>query len=79
MRLAMGDTNQSFRFPAPVVLVSVEAQHFSTLKAGTRLATSGTIGGAYERKGRHYFDSDEVMIADGARVLARYRRTQIYA
>jgi hypothetical protein len=79
MRLAMGDTNHSFRFPAPVILTGIEAQHFGTMKPGARLATSGTIAGDHERKGRHYFDSDEVMIADGSRVAARYRRTQIYA
>ncbi|CAN5340467.1 hypothetical protein BH10PSE9_BH10PSE9_00100 [soil metagenome] len=78
MRLAMGDTNQSFRFPAPVVLTAVEAQHFGTVRPGARLATSGMIAGDHERKGRHYFDSDEVVIADGNRVVARYRRTQIY-
>jgi acyl dehydratase len=79
MRLAMGDTNQSFRFPAPVVLTSIETQHFAAVHPGARLATSGAIVGSHERKGKHYFDSDEVMIADGVDVVARFRRTQIYA
>ncbi len=77
MRLAMGDTNQTFAFPSPVVLVSVEAQHFRAVRAGQRLATAGTVAEIYERKGRHYFVSDETLLADG-HAAAHFRRTQIY-
>ena len=78
MRLAMGDTNNSFRFPSPVVLTAVETQHFAQVKPGQRLATVGSIAGAYLRKGKHYVESDELMLADGEPV-ARFLRTQIYS
>ncbi|GLQ55618.1 MaoC family dehydratase [Devosia nitrariae] len=77
MRMAMGDTNSGWKFPAPVVLVSAEAQHFQLVYPGRHIRTAGRIAETYERKGRHYFVSEEFLLADGA-VAARYRRTQIY-
>ena len=78
MRLAMGDTNNSFPFPSPVVLVAVDAQHYSTVRPGQRLATVGRVTAAYERKGKHYFENEEFLLADG-NVSARFHRTSIYA
>jgi hypothetical protein len=78
MRLAMGDLNRSFAFASPVILAAVEAQHFAAAIVGQTLQTSSTIRDIYEKKGRRYFVSDEIAIADG-RVAARYRRTQALA
>jgi acyl dehydratase len=79
IRRTMFDANRSFRFPAPVVFVAGEAQHFAPVSPGQRLATSGTVTAAYERKGRHYFETEELLVVDGASVAARFRRTSIYA
>ncbi len=79
IRRTMFDANRSFRFPAPVVFVSGKAQHFALVSPGQRLATSGTITAVFERKGRHYFESEELLVVDGAQVAARFRRTSIYA
>ncbi|MCC2611869.1 MaoC family dehydratase [Neorhizobium sp. Rsf11] len=78
MRLAMGDTNNSFRFPTPVVLTGIETQHFAQARPGQRLAVVGAVAGAYLRKGKHYLESEEFMLADG-KLVARFLRTQIYA
>jgi hypothetical protein len=78
MRTAMRDTNSSFRFPAPVVLVAAEAQHFAIVRPGQRLATAGQITNTSVRKGKHYFESEEILTADGTPV-ARFVRTSIYA
>ncbi|MDL2402990.1 hypothetical protein [Rhizobium mayense] len=78
MRLAMGDTNNSFAFPAPVVLTSAEAQHFGLVRPGQRLATAGRITDASLRKGKYYFESEEFMMADNV-LVARFRRSSIYA
>lgn len=78
MRLAMGDTNNSFRFPAAVVLTGAEAQHFAPVYPGQRLETVGRISDAYLRKGKYYFESEEFLRADGVPV-ARFFRTSIYA
>jgi len=77
MRLAMGETNAGFKFPAAIVLTSIEAEHFALVRPGQTLQTLGRIAEDYERKGKHYFVSDELMLADG-QVAARFRRTQIY-
>jgi hypothetical protein len=37
------------------------------------------VTAVYERKGKHYFESEEYLIADGTAVVARFRRTSIYA
>jgi acyl dehydratase len=79
LRVAMGDTNQSCRFPTPVIFVATRTQHLGIARPGDRLATSGVVTAAYERKGQHYFESDELLIADGARPIARFHRTSIYA
>jgi acyl dehydratase len=79
MRLAMGDTNGSFRFPSPVVLTEAEAQHYALVRPGQKVTTSGSVSEVFERKGKHYFVSEEFMIADKATVVARFRRTSIYA
>lgn len=77
MRTAMGDVNSGWKFPAAVVLVETETQHFRLVYPGQTIRTAGTIAEIYERKGKHYFVSDEVLLADG-QPAARFRRTQIY-
>ncbi|WP_193337419.1 hotdog family protein [Devosia beringensis] len=77
MRTGMGDVNGGWKFPAAVVLVEAEAQHFRPVYPGQTIRTAGRIAETYERKGKHYFVSDEVLLADGV-PAARFRRTQIY-
>jgi len=77
MRMAMGDVNAGWKFPAAVVLVEAEAQHFRVVRPGQTIATAGRIAETYERKGKHYFVSDEMLLADGVPV-AKFRRIQIY-
>ncbi|WP_454855690.1 hypothetical protein [Rhizobium binxianense] len=77
MRLAMGDTNNSFKFPSPVVLTAVETQHFGLVRPGQRLTMVGRIADAYLRKGKYYLESEEFVSADGVPV-AWFLRTQIY-
>lgn len=77
MRTAMGDVNSGWKFPAAVVLVEAETQHFRPVYPGQTIRTGGRIAESYERKGKHYFVSDEVLLADGL-PAARFKRTQIY-
>jgi acyl dehydratase len=79
MRLAMGDANGSFRFPSPVILTEAEAQHYALVRPGQKVTSSGRVVEVFERKGKHYFVSEEFMIADAAIVVARFLRTSIYA
>lgn len=77
MRTAMGDVNSGWKFPAAVVLVEAETQHFRPVFPGQTIRTAGRIAQTYERKGKHYFVSEEVLFADGE-PAASFRRTQIY-
>lgn len=78
MRLAMGDAHNSFRFPSPVVLTDIETQHFAQVRPGQRLATVGRVAQVYQRKDKHYLETEEFLLADGL-LVARFLRTQIYA
>jgi hypothetical protein len=78
MRRAMFEVNASFRWPGPVVLTACEAVHLAAVAAGARLATSSVIAEAFERRGRHYVVTEELLLADG-RPAALFRRTQLYA
>lgn len=79
LRLTLRDAIDSFRCPTPTIYVQAEAQHFGIAHAGERLGSSGRITGVSERKGNHYYDSEQVLVADNARVIARFRRRTIYA
>ncbi|MEJ1159414.1 MaoC family dehydratase [Prosthecomicrobium sp. N25] len=78
MRRAMGEVYGSFRFPGPVVLVSCETRHYAPVRPGARFGTSSIVSDEYERKGKHYGETDEVVFADG-NVVSRHRRLQVYA
>jgi len=79
LRISMGDANASRRFPTPVILVAAAAEHLGVVRTGDRLSTSGVVTSVYERKGNHYFDSEELLIANGRTPVARFHRTSIYA
>jgi acyl dehydratase len=78
MRIAMGMTGACFRLPAPMILTAAEARHLAPVRAGERIAMAGRITRTWERKGRHYFESEELLLASG-RPAARFRRETLYA
>ena len=79
VRRTMFDCHRNFAFPQPVIFTAAEAQHFHTVQPGQKIGTSGRVVAAYERKGRHYFESEEFVIVDDRSVAARFRRTSLYA
>ncbi len=79
LRTCIGDANSSRRYPTPVILVAAAAQHLGVAHVRDRLAMSGKVTRSYERKGHHYFDSDELLIANRQRPIGYFRRTSIYA
>lgn len=78
MRHAMGEVARSFGWPGPMVLTACEGRHFALVKAGQKLETSGVAAECFEKRGKHYVVTEEVLLADG-RPAALFRRTQIYA
>lgn len=79
MRRAVRDGVLSFTYPTPGIFVSGWTQHYALARVGDRLVTAGRVTDVYERKGQHYFDTEQVMIANGETVVAMFRRSSIYA
>jgi hypothetical protein len=79
LRLSFRDTMSSYRTPGPGLYVASTTQFHGLLYVGERLSSSGVVVDAYERNGNHYAEIDQVLIADGSRVVARIRRHSIYA
>ncbi len=79
LRLTLRDAIDSFRYPTPTIYVEASARHYGIARVGEQLGTSGRITEVSERKGNHYFATEQVLIAGGARVIAHFRRRSIYA
>jgi len=79
MRRAVRDAVLSFKYPTPGIFVSGSAQHFALARVGDVLVTAGHVTATYERKGQHYFDTEQVLIANGEWIIALFRRSSIYA
>jgi len=62
----------------PWIHVASDVTHFGTAGAGDRLETRGRVARTYERKGRGWVDLDLLILAGGARPIARVYHTAIY-
>ena len=62
----------------PWIHVSSDVAHCDVARAGERLETRGRIARVYERKGRDWVDLDLLVVAGGARPVARIHHTAIY-
>jgi len=62
----------------PWIHVASDVAHFDTAGAADRLETRGHVARTYERKGRGWVDLDLLILAGGARPIARVYHTAIY-
>jgi hypothetical protein len=69
----------SYIKPTPGIHVSFVSQHFNLAHVGDVISTSGQIINVYEKKGSHYMQSDQLVIANHTTPIALFRRTSIYA
>jgi len=69
----------SYIKPTPGIHVSFTSQHFNLARVGDVISTSGQIINVYEKKGSHYMQSDQLVIANHKTPIALFRRTSIYA
>jgi hypothetical protein len=79
VRKTMGDALANFSLPMPVIFAALEVQNLAPAPVGGRYATSAWITRVWEDRGRHYFESEEWLIADGNRPVARHLRRNLYA
>lgn len=69
----------SYVKPTPGIHVSFISQHFNLARVGDVISTSGQIINVYEKKGSHYMQSDQLVVANHTTPIALFRRTSIYA
>jgi acyl dehydratase len=62
----------------PWIHVASDVAHCGLARAGDDLETCGRVARVWERKGRGWVDLDLVVVAGGARPVARIRHTAIY-
>lgn len=77
-RLALRNAHASFAHATPPIYVTTRGQHFSPARVGDRLEVSGVVTKLWERKGHHYMDSEQLVIANGERAVMLIHRTTIY-
>lgn len=77
-RAALRNAHSSFAHATPPIYVSTEGQHFSPARVGERIDIPGAITRLWERKGHHYMESEQLVIANGERAVMLIRRTTIY-
>ncbi len=78
VRRTMSDTLGNFVLPMPVIFAELSAQMLAPAPVGQSYTTAARVVRAWERKGKHYFDSEEWLLAGGIPV-ARHIRTNLYA
>jgi len=69
----------SYVKPTPGIHVGFISQHFNLAHVGDVISTSGQIIDVYEKKGSHYMQCDQLVIANHRTPIALFRRTSIYA
>ena len=82
LTLIMRDGNTSYKRPTPGVHVSVTGQNFNVGHVGDVFSTSGRdhrCCGDFERKGNHYMEAEQLVIANHRTPIALFRRVAIYA
>lgn len=79
VRLTMRDVLTSYKFPLAPVFTEVEIRNVAPLHPGCRIETAARIVDVFERRGRHYFQSEEYLVADRSRIVARHLRTNLIA
>lgn len=78
IRKTMGDALGNLVLPMPVIFAGIEVQHLAPVPVGASCRTSSRITRAWESRGKHFFETEEWLIADG-RPVARHLRQNLYA
>jgi acyl dehydratase len=78
VRRTMSDALGNFALPMPVIFAGLSVQMLAPAPVGESYTTAARVVRAWERKGKHYFDSEEWLLA-GSIPVARHIRTNLYA
>ena len=77
-RLALKNAHASFAHGTPPIYIATRGQHFSPARVGDVLEVSGAVTKLWERKGHHYMDSEQLVVANRERAVMLIHRTTIY-
>ncbi len=75
----MHDGTGSYRRPTPGIHVSATGEFYNLARIGDLISTSGEIVRVFERKGSHYYELEQLVIANLRTPIALFRRVAIYA
>lgn len=78
VRVTMGQALANLDLPAPVILAGFKVTHFASVPVGATCRTSARITRAWDTRGKHFFETEEWLFADG-RPVARHVRQNLYA
>ena len=78
IRRTMGDALGNVSFPMPVIFAGLSVAHLAPAPIGATYRTAARITRAWEARGKHFFETDEWLLADG-RPVARHVRQNLYA
>lgn len=79
LRRSMSDCLANFVLPMPVIFAAARVQNLGVAPVGATYATGSRVTRVWEKRGRHFFDSEEWLIAEGIGAVARHVRTNLYA
>lgn len=76
--LTSHDAISSFTYSTPGIHVAGDTQLLDWQAPGETLLSTGRVAAVYERKGHHYFDTEQLVQTSAGRPIAFCRRTVIY-
>lgn len=76
--LTSHDAIQSFTYSTPGIHVWGDTQMLDWQEPGEALMSTGRVVAVYERKGHHYFDTEQLVQTSAGRPVAFCKRTVIY-
>lgn len=76
--LTSHDAISSFKYSTPGIHVAGDTQMLGWTEPGVTLRSSGRVTAVYERKGHHYFDTEQLVQTLDGTPVAICRRTVIY-
>ena len=79
VRKTMSDVMGNLVLPMPLILAALDVQNVAPAPVGARYRTSATVTRVWEDRGKHYFDSEEWLVANGMLAVARHVRRNLYA
>ena len=77
IRQTMGDAMGNLSLPMPLIFAGLSIAHLAPAPIGATYRTAARITRAWEARGKHFFETEEWLLANG-RPVARHIRQNLY-